>query len=180
MITSEAAPDDDSEGLNGKFPALYQELRRLAAAISRSGPNSSLNPTALVSEAYVKLASCDEYRDTSTSHFKRIAANVMQQVLTDAARRRSAQRRGGERAVRVPLKEEMEQKSISLENVLLMDDLLERLRAQSARQAEVVVLRFYGGLTESEVACELGVSTATVERDWRFARAWLLNQLNAA
>ena len=172
--------DLSSTGLSGvddRFPAIYGELRRLASAVSRSAPNPTLNPTALVNEAYLKLASSKEFPATSPAHFKRIAAQVMRQVLCDAARRRLAAKRGGVEAVRVPLDTRFEQKAVSLEHVILMDQLLERLRAMSPRQAAVVEFRFYGGLSDEEIAAQLDISEPTVERDWRAARAWLGTQL---
>ena len=164
--------------VDDRFPAIYGELRRLASAVSRSAPNPTLNPTALVNEAYLKLASSKEFPATSPAHFKRIAAQVMRQVLCDAARRRLAAKRGGVEAVRVPLDTRFEQKAaVSLEHVILMDELLERLRAMSPRQAAVVEFRFYGGLSDEEIAAQLDISEPTVERDWRAARAWLGTQL---
>jgi RNA polymerase sigma factor (TIGR02999 family) len=161
-----------ASGIDQRFPAIYEELRRLAAAISRGSPSATLNPTALVNEAYLKLAAAKEFSGTSALHFKCIAAKAMRQVLCDAARKRMSVKRG-EGAVRIPLQDDFEQKNLSVEHIVVLDDLLEKLREVSPRQAAVVECRFYGGLTEEEIAIELGISKQTVERDWRAARAWL-------
>ncbi len=159
------------------FLAVYQELRRLASAVSRGGAKQTLSPTALVNEAYLKLASSKELADTSPLHFKRIAAHAMRQVLCDAARRRGAIKRGGEAAIRVPLDDQFEKKAMSLEQLFGIWELIEHLRELSPRQAAVVEYRFYGGLSDEDIAGELAISRPTVERDWRAARAWLASHL---
>lgn len=163
--------------LDERFPALYEELRRLASALSRSSPAATLNPTALVNEAYIKLASSKQFSSTSAMHFKRIAAKVMRQVLWDASRRKLAAKRG-QGAARVTLDDQFEQKTWNVEQILLLDDLLSKLRTISPRQADIVECRFYGGLTDEEIASELGISRPTVERDWKMARAWLNSQFD--
>jgi RNA polymerase sigma factor (TIGR02999 family) len=168
---------EDTYTLDERFPVIYDELRRLASALSRSNPVTTLNPTALVNEAYLKLAGSKEFSSTSALHFKRLAAQVMRQVLCDAARRRLAVKRG-EGASRVPLSDRLEQKDWSVEHILLIEDLIEKLRAQSPRQALIVECRFYGGLSDEEIAKELEISKPTVERDWRAARAWLTSHFN--
>ncbi len=168
---------DDHNDLDKRFGAIYNQLHRLAAALSRSKPTSTLNPTALVNEAYVKLAASKEFANTSELHFKRIAAHVMRQVLCDAARRKLSAKRGGQIAVRVTLDDDLQQNVLSVEQIIVIDDLLEQLRAMSPRQAAVVEYRFYGGLSDEEISAELDISKPTVERDWRAARAWLGSQL---
>jgi RNA polymerase sigma factor (TIGR02999 family) len=167
----------EGTGIDQRFPAIYDELRRLASAVSRGSQLSTLNPTALVNEAYVKLASAKQFATTSELHFKRIAAKAIRQVLCDAARKRLSIKRG-EGAAKVPLDDEFEQKDLSVEQIVLLEDLVEKLGEGNPRAASVVEYRFYGGLTDEEIATELGISRQTVERDWRLARAWLISQFD--
>jgi RNA polymerase sigma factor (TIGR02999 family) len=170
--------DPRAPELDDLVTATYQELRRLAGEVGgRRG--ATLNPTALVNEAYLKLSSSLRVRPESPLHFKRIAARAMRQVLVEAARRRKTLKRGGDAAF-VTLEPELDgadARGRGAEDVLLLDDALERLRTLDARQASVVEYRFFGGLEVKEVAELLGVSEATVMRDWRAARAWLGREL---
>lgn len=165
------------EELDYRFSAAYEELRRLAASVRRDDPAATLTPTALVNEAWLKLAGSPRLADTSPLHFKRIAARAMRQVLVESARRRLAGKRGGGVAV-VTLDESLEGAAAGAD-LLSLDAELDRLAELSPRQAQVVEGRFFGGLEMHEIAELLQVSEATVLRDWRAARAWLARELGA-
>jgi RNA polymerase sigma factor (TIGR02999 family) len=169
----------DSRRLDEMFSLAYEELRRLASAVRRGDPSATLSPTALVHEAWLKLENSPEVADTSPLHFKRIAARAMRQVLVDAARRRKAEKRGAGAAL-VTFDESLETAAASAEEVLALDDALDALERLSPRQAQMVESRFFGGLDVAETAALLGVSEATVLRDWRAARAWLARELRRA
>ena len=164
------------EPVDQLFSAAYEELRRLAASVRRGDPSATLTPTALVHEAWLKLSATPELAATSPLHFKRIAARAMRQVLVDAARRRTADKRGGGQAL-VTFDEALEITATTSEDVLALDQALQELALQNPRQAEMVESRFFGGLEAAETAELLGVSEATVLRDWRAAKAWLAKEL---
>jgi len=166
--------------LDAHYTAAYQELRRLASMVGRRDGQHTLSPTALVHEAWLKLAHSPGFASESPLHFKRIAARAMRQVLVEASRRRSAQKRPpGAEAVQIQFDDAALGVATS-ERVLELDDALRELARVSARQAQVVEARFFGGLTVPEVAQALGVSEVTVMRDWRVARAWLNAELGGA
>ena len=169
-----SAPDD-SRALDHLFSVTYEELRRLAAIVSRSDPGATLSPTALVNEAWLKLAGSPHVAETSPLHFKRIAARAMRQVLVEAARRRHADKRGAG-AVVVTFEDSIADTTGSTD-LLELDEALETLARLSPRQALLVESRFFGGLAVSEAAELLGVSEATALRDWRAAKAWLAREL---
>ncbi len=162
--------------LDERFPVIYDQLRRIAHSMLGRRANATLSPTAVVHDAYAKLAEAGQIPNLSEAAFKGIAAHVMRQVLCDAARKRLAAKRGGKSAVRVPLTEELQDTEHSLERIVLVSDFLARLESVNSRQASVVELLFFGGLTLAEVATALDISPATAERDWRSARAWLATQ----
>ncbi len=177
--TSENVPGlepADPATLDRLFSVAYDELRRLAAAVSVDDPSVTLNPTALVNEAYLKLAASVQLKPASELHFKRIVARAMRQVLVEAARRRRALKRGGDQVL-VPLAEGVARSSGRAEEVLQLDEALRDLARSRPRQAQVVECRFFGGFNLAETAELLGVSSATVVRDWRVARAWLAREL---
>jgi len=155
------------------FSATYEELRRLAAAVRRNERSYTITPTALVHEAWLKLAGTPAVAQTSQLHFKRIAARAMRQVLVEAARRRAAQKRGGPGAVFVTFDDSLAAHAAWADDLVGLDAALETLAAAHPRQAQLVESRFFGGLDLAETAEVLGVSLATAERDWRAARAWL-------
>lgn len=169
----------DKEALDHMFSVTYEELRRLAASVRRDDPSQTLNPTALVNEAYVKLAESLRFIPVSRLHFKRIAARAMRQVLVEAARRRNAEKRGGAYAV-VTFDESIDATIRSSDELLALDTALEDLGKMNPRQALMVECRFFGGLDQSETAELLEVSEATIVRDWRAARAWLAHELRAS
>jgi RNA polymerase sigma factor (TIGR02999 family) len=157
------------------FSITYEELRRLAARVRLGDPSLTLNTTALVNEAWLKLAGSPRFASTSQLHFKRIAARAMRQLLVEAARRRTAGKRGSG-AILVPLDDAGDMVS-SASELLALDTALEQLASVSPRQAQLVEARFFGGLEVPETAALLEVSEATVLRDWRAARAWLAREL---
>jgi RNA polymerase sigma factor (TIGR02999 family) len=165
----------ERRALDDLFSAAYEELRRLAATVRRNDPSATLSPTALVNEAWLKLADSPAVARTSPLHFKRIAARAMRQVLVEAARRRNAEKRGGGAPV-VTFDDAMSTVTTA-DDVLGLDAALEELARIEPRQALMVESRFFGGLDVAESAELLGVSEATVLRDWRAARAWLSREL---
>lgn len=167
---------DDRDLLNALFSDTYEELRRLASRVRQGDPSATLNPTALVNEAWLKLSQTPHVARTTRLHFKRIAARAMRQVLVEAARRRNADKRGGG-AVFVTFDEAVAGARGAADDVLALDAALEHLATLAPRQATMVEARFFGGLDMKETAELLDVSEATVLRDWRSARAWLASEL---
>ena len=159
------------------LPLIYDELRRLARAQRRRlGASTMLNTTALVHEAYLKLVGRDHASWEDRRHFFRIAARAMRDIVVDHARRQQAAKRGGT-APHVPLDDLPPLPDLNIEDVLGINEALDRLEAVEPRQARVVELRYFVGLTIQETADVLGVSPATVKRDWRSARAWLYREI---
>lgn len=166
----------DRGALDQLFSATYEELRRLASSVRRDDPAATLTPTALVNEAWLKLANSPHLGATSPLHFKRIAARAMRQVLVEAARRRKANKRGSGAAL-VTFDDALEQSATRAGELLDLDAALNDLARVSPRQALIVESRFFGGLELKETAELLQISEATVLRDWRAARAWLAREL---
>jgi RNA polymerase sigma factor (TIGR02999 family) len=166
--------EDDRQALDALFSLAYEELRRLASNVLRDDRNATLTPTALVNEAWLKLARAPEVAQTTPLHFKRIAARAMRQVLVEAARRRSAQSRGSGN-FHVTFDESLLGATApsDAKDILALDTALEGLARISPRQATLVEERFFGGLDVAESAALLNVSEATIMREWRSARAWL-------
>jgi RNA polymerase sigma factor (TIGR02999 family) len=158
------------------FDRTYAELRRLAASVRNGDANATLSATGLVNEAWLKLAASPPRAIESALHWKRIAARAMRQVLVESARRRHADKRGGDVAF-VTLDAEAASVPASAAELLALDAALAELARVSPRQAEMIELRFFGGLGAAEAAEALGVSEATLLRDWRAARAWLASRL---
>lgn len=173
-------PSGDRRVLDEVFSGAYEELRRLAASVRHRERSVTLNPTALVNEAWLKLASNPAVAQTTLPHFKRIAARAMRQVLVEAARRRSARKRGGPQAVFVTFDDSVGAATAWANDLVELDAALERLAALNPRQAQLVESRFFGGLEVPETARLLGVSEATAQRDWRAARAWLSRELRSS
>lgn len=159
------------------FSATYEELRRLAASVKRGDQGATLSPTALVNEAWLKLAKSPQFATTSQLHFKRIAARAMREVLVEAARRRNAGKRGGPASTAVTLDEASDGRTWYAEELIALDRALNALARIEPRQAAMVEGRFFGGLDVNETATLLEVSEATVLRDWRVAKAWLAREL---
>lgn len=166
----------DSAATNDLLPLIYQELRARAGAYFRGQPaNQTLQPTALVHEAYLKLINASDGVWKSRAHFSAVAAMAMRQILTDHARKRVANQRAQqarEQATCIPTPS-----NDSLVDVLAVDEALSRLSNLNPEQARIVELRFYGGLSMQELAEVLNTSLSSVEREWRNVRAWLLLEL---
>ncbi len=166
----------DRAALDDLFSQAYEELRRLAAVVRRGDPALTLSPTALVNEAWLKLSASPGLAPTSRLHFRRLAARAMRQVLVEAARRRHAEKRGAGAAL-VTFDESLGEATASADEILALHEALDGLARMSPRQAQMVECRFFGGLDVAETAEALGISEATVLRDWRAARAWLAVEL---
>lgn len=161
------------------FAIAYEELKRLAFSVRRQEQRITLSPTALVHEAFLRLASAHGLVPESRTHFMATAARAMRRVLIDIARRQHAAKRG-DVPVLVSLDEAGESAiEMAAEAILALDEALETLARNDPRAALVVQYRFFGGLTGSEIAVALDVSESTVEREWRFARAWLAGELRS-
>lgn len=169
----------DRRALDRVFSVTYEELRRLAASVRKGDPSATLTPTALVNEAWLKLADSLPLAAMSRLHFKRIAARAMRQILVEAARRRNAQKRGGMIAI-VTFDDAVAESLSSADDLLALDEALDELARMHPRQAMMVESRFFGGLDVTETAELLGVSEATILRDWRAAKAWLAHELRRA
>lgn len=176
----EASDPSSRAALDALFSEAYEELRRLAASVRRGFPGAALSPTTLVDEAWMKLARSPRVAQTSRVHFKRIAARAMRQVLVEAARRHASSKRGGRSLVMVTFDDSLGDASSWGEDLLALDAALGALARLSPRQATLVESRFFGGLDVAETAELLKVSEATVQRDWRAARAWLARELRRA
>lgn len=158
------------------FPLVYNELRQIAGRLfNRESSGHTLQPTALVHEAYLKLAAQNRAKVKSRTHFIALGAQAMRRLLVDHARKRGAAKRGSAKP-NVDLMDVLDSTSqldLDIDQVLSVHDALDRLGGFDQRQALVVTLRFFGGLTVEEIADVTGVSVGTVARDWRHARAWL-------
>ena len=166
------------EALDALMPLVYGELRRLARHyLRRERSDHTLQCTALVHEAYVRLAGGNPPDWKDRAHFFGVAARLMRQILVDHARAHRAAKRGGD-APRLPLDEEMIGAGSADLDVLALDDALNDLAAISPQQSQIVELRFFSGLTIEETSEVMGVSPATVKRSWTTARAWLFREMN--
>jgi RNA polymerase sigma factor (TIGR02999 family) len=171
----DAAAAGDRRAAANLLPLVYDELRKLASArMASESPGHTLNATALVHEAYLRLAG--EAAFTGKGHFLRAAAEAMRRILIDHARARAAHKRGGGLR-RVPL-DDNARWTESPDHLLALEDALRRFAAEEPRKAELVVLRFFAGMNTAEAAEALGVSVPTAERWWTFARAWLFADLD--
>ena len=168
-----AMKNGDGKAADELFPLLYDQLRALASKnLRRERPDHTLQATGLVHEAYLRMAGQSELDPTCRTHFFALAARVIRQVLIDHARRRRGSRRGGDRH-RVTLHDEAVASGREAVDLLDLHAALEKLAALHERQATLVELRFFGGLGMEEIASVIGVTTRTVERDWRMAKSWL-------
>lgn len=172
-----AAASGDRVAAERLLPLVYDELRALARArLSRIPPGATLQPTALVHEAYMKVVGKADPGWDGRGHFFAAAARAMRNILVDQARRKAAVKHGGAVA-REHITPDLLPIDQPAENMIALDEALRRLEADDPRKAQVVMLRFFTGLTSEETAQVLGVSLPTVERDWRFARSWLAREL---
>jgi RNA polymerase sigma factor (TIGR02999 family) len=166
----------DERAAEELLPLVYQELHRLASSyMRRERAEHTLQPTALINEAYLRLAHNDiDWQNRE--HFIGVAAQVMRRVLVDYARRHNAQMRGGE-LKRVELQEGFAISTDRIEEVLSLDEALSKLAVENPRQARVVELRYFAGLSAGQIAAMLGIAERSVERDWALARVWLFRAL---
>jgi len=167
----------DSEALNALTPLVYAELHRRAHwQMRRENPGHTLQTTALVNEAYLKLVGMRQVSWRDRAHFFALASRLIRHVLVDAARERRSLKRGADAAP-----EALDEKLLAFENpladIIALDEALKALSAIDDRKNQVVELRFFGGLTVDETAEVLGVSAETVKRDWKLAKAWLRREL---
>jgi RNA polymerase sigma-70 factor (ECF subfamily) len=170
----------DRAALDKLTPLVYEELQRLAHRyMEGQRPNHTLQTTALVNEAYLRLADQRRPSFTNRSHFLAVAAKAMRQILVDHAKASQRQKRGGG-AAKVQLEEAALISAAQPREILELNDALERLATLDSRKAQVVEMRYFGGLKQEEIAEVLKVSTITVRRDWVFARAWLYSELHSA
>jgi RNA polymerase sigma factor (TIGR02999 family) len=172
MRDQESGAKADKQNLDYLFSVTYEELRRLASTVKRNDSSSTLNPTALVNEAWLKLVKSPPFETTSRLHFKRIAARAMRQVLIEAARRRNAGKRGGQ-VIFADVDLAITKIPFGGDELLALEEALQELERLEPRQAMLVESRFFGGLDVMETAELLEISEATVHREWRAAKAWL-------
>ena len=172
--------DGDDRAKDQLFQIAYDELHRIAANLMRNERSGhTIQPTALVNEASIRFLTSGEFPDQeSRGLFFWTMARAMRQVLVDHARKRSAQSRGGDWQ-RVEVDNMGEFSDLTDADILQLDEALEQLGSLDARQAKIVELRFFGGYSMEEIAKQLSVSLSTIEKEWRFARAWLRKQLTA-
>ena len=169
--------EGDESALEQLLPLVHDELHRLAHQhIRREGPGHILQTSALINEAYLRLVDQPQIRWENRAHFFGIAARLMRRILVDDARKRNSATRGGS-LIQVPLDEANNLAREQAANVTALDDALQRLETIDERQAQIVELRFFGGLSIEETADVVKVSPGTVMRDWTFARAWLRNEM---
>jgi len=172
-----AAAHGEPSASSELFPLVYDELRKLAALrLQRGLQNQTLQPTALVHEAWLQLTRAGDRKWQNRAHFFGAAAAAMRQIMIEVARKKSRLKRGGS-LIRLNI-EDMEIAAVTPEDhVLLIDEALTKLEAESPEEARVVVLKFFGGLTNGEVAEFLGTSRRTVDRQWAAAKVWMFQQI---
>jgi RNA polymerase sigma factor (TIGR02999 family) len=171
--------DGNQEAANQLIPLIYRELRQMAGAFMRGErPGHTLQATALVNEAYMRMVGGHPVEWQNRAHFFAIAAHTMREVLLDYARRARAAKRGGDDARQVELDEEFPMASDKLEEVIAIDEALERLAQIDPRQSRIVELRFFAGLNVEEAGEVMGVSPKTIKREWRSAKAWLHREMD--
>jgi len=169
--------DGDEAALQQLVPIVHEELRRLARRqMAAERPDHTLQPTALVNEAYLRLVNLKQMQWQDRAHFFAMAARLMRRILVDVARSRGYQKRGGG-AQQVTFTQALEIAEDQPADVVALDDALEALAEVDERKSRVVELRFFGGLSVDETAEVLNVSRETIKRDWTFAKMWLLRHL---
>jgi RNA polymerase sigma factor (TIGR02999 family) len=168
----------DEGALEKLLPMVYEELRRLAnSRLRNQRPDHTLQPTALVNEAYLHLIDCNNIQWQNRAHFFGVAAQLMRNILVDHARSHQAAKRGGDRH-KVSIDDLPELAKGQDVDLIALDDALKGLAAIDEQKSRLVELRYFGGLTIEEAAEVLGVSPATVKREWNMARAWLLREMS--
>jgi RNA polymerase sigma factor (TIGR02999 family) len=173
----DAIDDGDNAAADRLMPLVYDDMRALAADyMKRETPGHTLQPTALVNEAFLKLVDQSRVEWAGRSHFFAVGAEIMRRILVDHARAKKRVKRGGDRE-RLELTEDCQVSPSPSVDLLAIDEALAKLAKRDARQAKIVELRFFGGLTVEEVAGVLGMSKRTVEAEWTMIRAWLRREL---
>jgi RNA polymerase sigma factor (TIGR02999 family) len=166
-----------SEVVDELLPIIYDELKRIAASyLRRERSDHTLQPTALVNEAYMKMIDITQVSWQNKAHFIGVAANQMRRILVDHARHHNAQKRGGEFQI-MTLNDEIDHAEEKSADLIALDDALNELARMDPTKAKIVELRYFGGLSTNETAEVLGVSAITVKRHWKLAKAWLYGQL---
>ncbi|HVE56900.1 MAG TPA: sigma-70 family RNA polymerase sigma factor [Pyrinomonadaceae bacterium] len=166
------------EAVDDLIPLVYDELHKVAAQyLRRQRPDHTLQPTALVNEAYLKLIDISNVNWQDRAHFFAVASQTMRHILVDHARAQAREKRGGG-AQKLSLDEAISLSSEKEVDVLSLDEALNQLAAIDEQQSKIVELRFFGGLTVEETAVVLKISTATVKREWRIAKAWLYGKIS--
>jgi RNA polymerase sigma factor (TIGR02999 family) len=169
----------DTSAFDRLVPLVYDELRRLAQRyMRRERADHTLQATALVNEVYLRMIAVNQVQWQNRAHFFAIAARVMRQILVDSARSHRASQRGGA-AHQVSLDEALVPTAVRHPDLVALDEALKRLESVHPRKCQVVELRYFGGMKLEEAAAVLGISRDTVKRDWRFAKLWLLRELDA-
>ena len=175
----QAIRSGDGRASEELLPLVYNELRRLAAArMAEEAAGQTLQATALVHEAWLRMVGDGDRTWQNRAHFFGAAAEAMRRILVENARRKSRLKRGGGQ-IRLDIEELDLVATTPDDKILLMDEALEQLQAEDAEKARIVVLKFFGGLTNQEVAENLGVAERTVERQWAYAKAWLFQRIRA-
>ena len=167
----------DTEARERIIPVVYEELRRLARRYMRDeGPGRTLQTTALVNEAYLRLIDIENVNWQDRTHFFAVSARIMRRILVDSARARKAGKRGGG-APHISLEQAPEVSTQRAEELIALDEALDKLSEVDGRKAQVVELKFFSGLSVEETAAALDVSSRSVVRDWNLAKAWLMREL---
>ncbi len=168
----------DQSALNKMMPLVYSELHRIARrAWSQHPNNDTLQPTALINEAYLKLANAEDASFQDRCHFFAVACKAMRQILVNHAKSRLSGKRGGGLA-NVSLDDVQPAVHQEAAEIVALHEALEALQAVDPRKSTVVEMRYFGGLSVEETAEAMGISVATVKRDWRMARSWLIREIN--
>jgi RNA polymerase sigma factor (TIGR02999 family) len=176
-----AIENGDAKAADELLPLVYEELRKLAAyKMASESPDQTLQPTALVHEAWLRLTGKENIQWNGRSHFFAAAAEAMRRILIDNARRKHALRHGGGQQRLDILEQDIADNGKDGEQLLAMNEALDKLAARDQQKAELVKLRFFVGLTIEEAADILGISVATAKRYWIYARAWLQAEMSAA
>lgn len=174
------ARNGDKSALDSLYPHVYEQLKRLARHhLAKEQKGHTLQKTALVHELYMKLIDQSEIDWQNRAHFYSIASRCMQQILVDYARKKQAEKRGGKKQD-ITLDEDRLNVEQHSEEILALNDLIEKLTQFDARKSKVVVMRFFGGMTIPEISEVLNVTTRTVDRDWAKAKIWLYNEMKAS
>ncbi len=173
-----AIDQGDTQAAEQLLPLVYDQLRKLAAQkMAQEKPGQTLQATALVNEAYIRLVGCEDQKWDSRGHFFAAAAEAMRRILVENARRKRTEKRGGRQRRYNLLEQDLVTQPPS-DDLLALDEALSRLSDEEPEMAELVKLRYFAGLSVEQAAQSLGISARTVKRHWAFARAWLLRELS--